>query len=285
MSKIIKIKIVADSGSTKTDWEVILSPQKTIRFSTPGFNPFFVNSDFISDEIRKAFPKGIIADQISSIFFYGAGCSSEQRQKVISDGIKKVFRNAVVEINHDLLGAARSLFGNSEGIAAILGTGSNSCHYKGRKIIHNVTSLGFILGDEGSGAYLGKRFAAALLSDELPEKLSGKFYTEYKLSKDEILTSVYSKPFPNRFLASFTRFLASVRSEPVIREMLISGFMEFFDHQICKYKNYKKLPVRCVGSVAYHFSDELISAAESKGAKIDLVLESPLEALVKYHSV
>lgn len=218
-----------------------------------------------------------------TIFFYGAGCSSEEKRKIVMDAIKSNFPQSEIEINHDLLGAARALCGHQEGIAAILGTGSNSCYYDGKQIVENIASLGFILGDEGSGAHIGKTFIQAYLNNELPEKLVSSFEQRFNLSKDNILDSVYKKSMPSKYLASFSKFIYQNLKEEYVINLVADSFEQFFDKHICKYPKHKGVKLSCVGSVAYYYSNILRAVALKKNVNIDKIIETPIAGLLLYH--
>ena len=280
--------LIADSGSTKTDWRLIEGKKNIHQFSTIGFSPYFQDSDTIAEEIKGNLLPGIKALSLDEqdemeIYFYGTGCSSEEKCEVVHRAIRQNFPNSIIEVEHDLLGAARALCGENEGIAAILGTGSNSCYYDGNKIIENIASLGFILGDEGSGAYMGKVFIQDYLNKEQPLSISERFYERFKLSKEDILNAVYKKPLPNKFLASFTKFIFQNKNEQYIINLVIDCFDKFFIKHICKYTNYKEVKMSCVGSVGYYFSDTLHAVASNRNVLIDKIIESPIASLTLYH--
>jgi glucosamine kinase len=277
--------LIADSGSTKTDWSLVSEGDQTGRVKTMGFNPYFQSTADIAKELRD-----VLAPQLDiergtdlEIFFYGAGCSSEAKCQIVSDAIAQVFPGANIEVEHDLLAAARALCGKEEGVAAILGTGSNSCYYDGEKIREHVFSLGFIMGDEGSGAYLGKKLLQFYLYGELPSELKDKFAAQYPQSREEILDSVYKKPLPSRYLASFSRFLHDNLSHVFIEQLVFDAFDDFFAHHICKYSRYREVPFSCVGSIGYRYSSVLKKVAGSKGVRMGKIIESPIEALTAYH--
>ncbi len=276
--------LIADSGSTKTAWRIIDQFNHIHQAGTQGFNPYFQDTSTISDNLKKELIPFLPDEQVDKIYFYGAGCSNIEKIKVIEKALLNVFPIAQVEVEHDLLAAARALCGSKPGIAAILGTGSNSCLYDGKNIVENVASLGYILGDEGSGAHLGKTFIQAYLNKELPAKLSENFYNRYKLTKDEVLEAIYKQPLPNRFLASFAKFIYQNINEPAINEMLIQCFEEFFDKHICKYKNDDSLKLSIVGSVGFYFSNIIRRVAQDKGIEIETILESPIAGLTLYHT-
>jgi len=275
--------LVADSGSTNTDW-VILDNGKTISsFKTKGFNPYFTSTDEVFVEIKTNISNIIDVEEITHIFFYGAGCSSEEMNSIIRDGLNQYFIKSIIEINHDLLGAARALFHNEEGIVVILGTGANTCLYNGKDIIKNIPSLGFILGDEGGGDYMGKLFITEFLYGNLPENISTDFSNKHKLSKDEILQKVYKESYPNRFLASFTEFILSHSSNPSINDIITKTFRDLFKNHICKYRNFQSQKIRVTGSIGYYFKKQLIEVASEFNVKIDLIEKNPISRLAQFH--
>jgi N-acetylglucosamine kinase-like BadF-type ATPase len=298
--------LIADSGSTKTDWRLIDDNKQIHQFSSQGINPYFQTSEQISEILRSELLPQIsalsaAADQISQLpspnselpspnsklptqlFFYGAGCRVEDKKQIVMSALKENFPTAEIEIHTDLLGAARSLCGSKPGIAAILGTGANTCYYDGEKIAENRTSLGYVLGDEGSGAHIGKTFIQAYLNDELPTDLSNRFYERFKLSKDEIIDAVYKKPMPNRFLASFSKFIYQNLKEQYVLDLVADCFRQFFDKHICKYEKHKELKLSCTGSVAFYYSNILRAVAADKGVNIDTIVETPISGLTLYH--
>src|SRR5574344_1162957 len=221
---------------------------------------------------------------VKKIFFYGAGCSFDEKKQMVKNAIAVSFPKAQIEIESDLLAAARGLFQKENGIACILGTGSNSCYYDGKNIIHNVSPLGFILGDEGSGAVLGKKFIADCLKNQLPEELKNKFLTTFGLTTNDIINHVYRKPFPNRYLAQFTPFLAENMAEPAIYNLIFDSFTDFFVRNVMQYPNFEEYPVSFVGSIAYYFKDILEVVAFELGITLGEIKQSPLEGLVAFHS-
>jgi glucosamine kinase len=280
--------LIADSGSTKTDWCLIDRNNKEYRFNTVGFNPFFQDSTMIANELRQLLGPEVSSitqttQEDLSIYFYGAGCSSTEKCAIVKSALVNVFPEANIEVDHDLLAAARSLLGKKEGIAAILGTGSNSCHYDGTQIVSNVASLGYILGDEGSGAFIGKHFIQDYLNKDLPENIAINFYNTHKLSKENILDAVYKQPMPSRFLASFSKFINQHKNEGYFVDLIEYNFEQFFNKHICKYKKHQELELSCVGSVAYYYSDILKSVARRKNVTLGKILESPITDLTSYH--
>lgn len=283
--------LIADSGSTKTDWRLIDEKKQIHQFQTQGLSPYFYSAPEISSiveqelisNIPENFQKSFETASSFSIHFYGTGCKVEDKKQIVRDALSVCFKNAAITIESDLLGAARALCGNHAGIAAILGTGANTCYYDGEKIIENRTSTGFILGDEGSGAHIGKTFIQAYLNDEMPEDLAKRFLERYNLSKDEIIDAVYRKPLPNRFLASFSKYVYQNLKEPFCLAIVTECFNQFFDKHICKYEQHKVLPFNCVGSVAFYYSNLLRAIATNKGVSIGTIVESPISALTLYH--
>ncbi|MBE9468593.1 MAG: N-acetylglucosamine kinase, partial [Bacteroidetes bacterium] len=228
--------LIADSGSTKTDWRVIDEKGNISKFQTIGLNPFFIDAKNINKIINNTFCVKLNIEKVKKIFFYGAGCVSISNCNTIKDSFVSFFKNADVFVFTDLFGAARALYGSENGIVVILGTGMNTACFDGEKITKNISSLGYILGDEGSGAYLGKIFIADFLNNELPDNIANKFSKEYELTKENILEAIYSKPFPNRFLASFTKFLFENKNNGYVIGLLSRNFNVFFDKTICKYE-------------------------------------------------
>ncbi|MCX6296061.1 MAG: N-acetylglucosamine kinase [Bacteroidetes bacterium] len=278
--------LIADSGSTKTDWRLIDSNKKIHQFSTQGINPFFQTSEQIGQVlISELIPQ--LSIQISNaeleIFFYGAGCKLDDKKEIIENALSGIFPGSGININSDLLGAARALCGRNVGIVAILGTGSNTCYYDGKEIVENRISTGYILGDEGSGAHIGKTFIQAYLNDELPPDLANRFFERFKLSKDDIIDAVYRKSMPNRFLASFCKFIYQNLKEQYIIDLVADSFGQFFEKHICKYQRYKELKLSCTGSVAFYFSNILRAVAANKGVNIETIIETPIAGLTLYH--
>lgn len=275
--------LVADSGSTNTDWIVIEGNKVKSLFTTRGFNPYFTTSEKLNNELVSELPKYFDTNDFSKIYFYGSGCSSSEMKDLIHKGLKKIFINAHLEINHDLLGAARALFKNEKGIALILGTGANSCLYNGQKIEKNIPSLGFILGDEGGGDYLGKLFITELLYKNLPEGIISEFLQKYDLNENKIMQKIYKKEHPNQFFASICEFIYNKKENEFIVKLINKSFTDLFEKHVTKYKNYQNYKIRATGSVAYYFQDFLKSIASDFNATIDWIEKKPINKLVEYH--
>lgn len=285
----MKYVLIADSGSTKTDWlGMEVGVGEILRFSTAGMNPFFQLSDDMETtlcEVRERWDSELGTIRYpEAVFFYGAGCTAEKKLQV-RNAILKVLDSSHVEVESDLMGAARALCGKTEGIACILGTGSNSCLYDGQEIVSNISPLGFILGDEGSGAVLGKLWIADVLKHQQPEDLCRKFLEHYDLTLADIIEKVYRQSFPNRFLAGFSPFLREHLSEPTVRQLVVGAFEAFFRRNVMQYEQYKHCPVHFTGSVAYYFREILVETAASLGISTGEILRSPLEGLMAYHTV
>lgn len=281
-----KITLIADSGSTKTAWVWMQDGQPDGACQTRGINPVLqAEADIagvVSGELLPALPaQGADAALVERVFFYGAGCLPARRGAVESV-LRRAFPGADVQVDTDLLGAARALCGESEGIACILGTGSNSCLFDGRDIVKNVSPLGYVLGDEGSGAVLGRCLVGDLLKGCLPDALRTCFLEEFSLTPDEIIERVYRRPMPNRFLASLTPFLFRHREEPGIRRLLTDNFGAFFRRNVAAYGR-RDLSVHFVGSIAHFFSDELNEAAGREGFVVGRVERAPLMRLAEFH--
>ena len=275
--------LIAESGSTKTDWRVVDKTGKIEQFITLGFNPFFQTSETIAAEIKTNL-LAKLNGTISEVHFYGAGCSSESMCAIVEAALKLCFNNAQVFVEHDMLAAARGLCGHEKGIAAIMGTGSNSCVFDGKDITGYVTNLGYLLGDEGSGAYMGKRLVADYLIGSMPEKLADDFRNKFGLDKEKILEAVYRQPMPSRFLASFGKYIFQRLDEPYMMNLVRQSFVDFFDRNICKYPEYKTVPVHFTGSIAFYFSKILNDVASEKNVRIGRIVETPAAALVLYHT-
>ncbi|TPE45189.1 hypothetical protein [Pontibacter mangrovi] len=275
--------LIADSGSTKTDWRLVTSDAVLGQAQTAGFNPMYQDADEIYQEVHDVLLPQLNDQVPTAIYFYGAGCSSPDRNKRVEDALRRIFPEAELHVDHDLLGAARALCGRKPGIACILGTGSNTCLYDGADIIDNVPSLGFLLGDEGSGAYMGKLLIKAYLYRELPEDLATSLTNTYNLTKDGILDTLYSSSMPSRYMATFARFVHEKQKHPVIHGMIYENFSEFFERHVVKYKGHETLPVNFVGSIAYHFGDTLKQVAQKYGLHVETIIKSPSEGLILYH--
>jgi N-acetylglucosamine kinase-like BadF-type ATPase len=275
--------LIADSGASKTDWRMLGQNGTIEQAQSIGYNPYYQPIEQFDKEVREVLVPQV-KHPVKKIFYYGTGCSSDKNRKMIRTALERYFTDAHIEVWHDLLAAARALCGEDPGIACILGTGSNSCYYDGVRIVENVTSLGYVLGDEGSGAWLGKRIVADYLRKDLPEKLWDHFKKRFPMDRDEILSRVYSQEMPSRFLGSFSHFIFQHLKEPYCYKLVYDGFSEFMEKNVMRYERYNELKVHFVGSVAFYFSDILRQVANDKGITLKNILESPIAGLTLYHN-
>lgn len=279
--------LIADCGSTKIDWCVLHNAKVEKQVFTLGMNAVMLTEEEMRTRLAsELLPElGAIAEKITAVFFYGAGCISPEVCGNVARAIKANIPAAeTVEVYSDLLAAARALCGHEPGIACILGTGSNSCLYDGTGIASNVSPLGYILGDEGSGAVLGKLFIGDVLKKQLPAEICAAFLQEYDLDLLTIIRRVYREPQGNRFLASVTPFLSKNIAVPEIHTLVLNAFRAFFRRNITNYTDYAKHPVNFVGSIAYYFGDILAEAAKAEGCTVGKIIKSPMEGLIKFHS-
>lgn len=277
------MKLIADSGSTKTQWILIIDQIEIRRFSTIGLNPFFVESFQVTSIIKDSLSEKEIQD-INEVFFYGAGCRMADKQEIIKEGILSILPKAKVNVDSDIIGAAKALFGDNSGVACILGTGSNAVVYDGIEIIERIISLGYILGDEGSGAYIGRNLLTDFLRDKMPSDLKQEFYQEFKYDKDSLIHQVYKSQFPNRFLAEFTRFAGKYKHEHYIKELINSAFEGFIEKQLMTLSNWETYRLGFVGSVSYHFKENMIEVLEKYSISKPIFIENPIDSLFIYHA-
>lgn len=276
--------LIADSGSTKTDWVLCHDNNIVTHIKTQGFNPTQQDTDEIYEILSVELAGKIDPEAPETIYFYGAGCAYEGANKRMQSALKKIFTTKNIEINSDLLAAARALCGHEEGIACILGTGSNSCLFDGEKITDNTPSLGYILGDEGSGAHLGRQLVSDCIKKQLSPEISEKFLKRYNLTIASILERVYHEPLPNRFLASFAPFLHENRTNAEIHTLLLHCFTQFFQRNTMVYRR-SWLPIHIIGGIGMNFAQEIKETAESLGLSIGNIVESPINGLIEYHKI
>jgi glucosamine kinase len=274
--------LIADSGSTKTDW-VLMNSKEHARYKTIGYNPYFINSESIYHSITESLLPQFDPQLVESIYFYGAGCSTPENVEIVHKALTRCFINSKIFVGHDMLAAARALLGTRRGFAAIIGTGSNTCVYDGRDVEMNIDSLGYLLGDEGSGSYIGKKVVRDFMRGCLPEELDKKFREQYQMSNKDIFNTLYNKPLPNRFLAGFCLFADKNKEHPHIREIVMESFNDFFKNLVSKYPAYRKLEFNCVGSVAYAFKEMLETVATKYKMKTGNIINSPIDNLLQYH--
>jgi len=274
--------IIADSGSTKCQWTLIEKDKKK-SISTIGISPYFLTTEDITSLIQNAFEKKCDTSKIEAIYFYGTGLSNPSNVQSLKKALKAVFKNAILDIQTDLVGAARATCQNQKGVACILGTGSNTGFYNGTKIVKNSPGLGYVLGDEGSGAYLGKKVLQYYLYKTFDEDLMFAFEKEYGMDRSQILDKVYKEPFPNRFLASFAKFLAAHRGHYMIENIIEDSLNDFFFTHLNKLNESWLHPIHFVGSVAYGFRDVIKQLGAANELEIGKIVKSPMEGLIEYH--
>lgn len=275
--------LIADSGSTKTDWCIVENGVPLQQIFTKGTNPFFQSEEEISNEIATVLLPQLKTNELDAVYFYGAGCGFPDKIETMHRAISKHLKvKGEVEVSTDMLAAARALCGHSAGIACIMGTGSNSCYYDGKAIVTNVSPLGFILGDEGSGACLGKLLVGDLLKNQMTPELKEKFLTQFSLTPADIIDRVYRKPFPNRFLASLSPFLHQNLNEPCIRTLVLDSIKAFLKRNVMQY-DYQHSKVHFIGSVAFYYKELLAEAAQETGIQLGTIIKSPMEGLIEYH--
>ncbi len=274
-------KLIADSGASKTDWCLLENVKTLHRFNTKGISPIFQTQEEISEEIKKYVHPQLQNRMPHAIFFYGSGCIPEKIESIKS-AIQSSFETSKIEVHSDLVAAAHALCGNEAGIACILGTGSNSCQWNGTKIVKQVSPLGFILGDEGSGAHMGKLLVGDVLKNQLPAELKDKFMNQFNLTPAIIIENVYRKPFPSRFLASITPFLLQNIENDAIKIIVKKSFSDFFQRNVMQY-DYKNHKVNFVGSIAHYYAVTLKEVALENGLTIGTIKQSPMEGLIEYY--
>ncbi len=274
--------LIADSGSTKSDW-VLLNGALKSNFETIGLNPFFHSEQDVVRVLEENTDLYALRDKISQVYFYGAGCSSEALNGIISSGLESVFSKASINVDHDLNACAYATYQGEPAISCIIGTGSNSCYYDGKEVSETIPALGYILGDEGSGSYFGKKLLASYLYNHLPQRIHDALQNEIKLTKDEIITNVYMRPNANVYLASFMKFIVQHHLDPFIQEMIFEGFKHFNGVHVCCYPNFKEVKVHYVGSIAYLFSEQLIKACDVYSIQLGTIIQKPIDGLIAYH--
>ncbi len=274
--------LIADSGSTSTNWRHIDAQGNITQARTKGFNPYYQTSAELVEELQhNLIPQ--LSGGIHQIFFYGAGCNSPSKNQIVSKALLEVFPEVIIEVHSDLLAVARALCGHEPGIACILGTGSNSCYYDGVVIKEHIPPWGTWLGDEGSGAVLGRQLVIAFLNQELPTELYTSFNKRYPRIKDEVLDEVYRKPYPNRYLGQFSKFLFHHKDHVWVYDLIYENFKLFFQRKVLKYPQAADSPVHFSGSIAFYFNSILRQVAQDMEVTVKNVLETPIAGLTLYH--
>jgi N-acetylglucosamine kinase-like BadF-type ATPase len=279
----MSVTLIADSGATKAEW-CLLNNGKMKTVFTPGLSPYFLTTDAIADLVRQEVAPKLKNVTVDALFFYGTGCANKENAKSVKKALLQVFPSSKITVNTDLMAAAKAVCGREKGIACILGTGSNSCYFNGKAIVKNSPGIGYVLGDEGSGAYLGKKVVQHYMYNTFDEDLRSRFDAKYVTTPVDILDNVYKKPLPNRYLASFALFLAENRGHYMIENIIEDGLNDFFFQHLNKYNEVWKYPVNFVGSVADGFKDVIQNLCSSYEFELGTILKNPMQGLAKYHS-
>lgn len=275
-------KLIVDAGSTKTEWVVLDAERVVDRFTLGGFNPNYNDSIVFMDLLYKDLPKDFPA--VDAVYYYGSGCGSEANREDVAQYLKVRFEEAqMVKVTHDLMAVCHALLGREKGIACILGTGANSCLYDGNEIIGQGVSLGYLVGDEGSGCYIGRKVARAYFYDLMPLELKLSFEKIYHLEIKDFIKNVYHENGASRYLAQFAKFAGEHQLHPYMRQLVKECFEEFIQHFVLRYQDCHSLPISFVGSVAFYFQELLKECLETKDLRLGTVMRSPLEGLIKYY--
>jgi len=275
--------IVADSGSTKTDWQIMEKSGRIHEIQTIGLNPYFVNTAQTLEVLEKEIHPFIDKSKVAEVHFYGSGCTHKDKKLVIDTALSSFFKRATVEVESDLLGTARAVCGEEAGIVAILGTGSNSCVYDGESVTSELFSMGYILGDEGSGAVLGKKILKEALSGKMPAHLLEQFRKEFPESPETMLDKIYKQSFPSRFLASFAPFAIRRMEDEWITHLLQRHLEDFFDNMVTIYPDYQQLSLNLCGSIAWYLKPMLADMCHHYRIEPGNVIQRPIEELAIYH--
>lgn len=275
--------LIAESGATKTQWAVVKDDNTNFLFDTQGINPFFLTVNELSSLLYTEFPTAVKEMFIDKVYYYGAGCHSTVNKSLICEGIKSILPYAEVEVQSDLLAASRALYKHNAGLAAILGTGSNVCFYDGLKISSSIKSLGYVLGDEGSGAYIGKQVLTSFLLGELPPELASSFQAHYPFTLDQFLQGVYKSEFPSRYLGQFCQFASANQEHPYMALLVKNAFIKFYAVMVSQLLFTPGHSIGFVGGVAFGFRDLLQECSRDQGFESPLILKNCLQQLMNYH--
>ncbi|RVU01328.1 N-acetylglucosamine kinase [Mucilaginibacter limnophilus] len=275
--------LVADSGSSKTDWLLSIPNQEPQPFRTDGLNPYFLSEKEITKLVQnQAKDMLVYADEITEVYFFGAGCSSPDRHEIVSNALSPLFPNAFISVDSDLLGSAYATCGNEKGLCCVLGTGSNISFFDGTDIHDSYYGLGYVLGDEGSGTWFGKALVTDYLYGNMPPEVQSKFGAEFKLNKEVVIRNVYQKPKANSYLASFTKFLYKVRETEYAQDLLRRGLTEFIETNIKNHTQYHRYKCHFVGSIAFVFADELRLLCEEHNIRVGKIIRQPINDLLAF---
>jgi len=274
--------LVADSGSTKTIWKCTDGAGKVKTVHTAGINPYYNNQDEVAKEISEAGIQ-LSAIHIEEIYFYGAGCSTDRQKGIVSEALAMQFDSEVISINTDLLGAARALFQKDSGIVCILGTGSGSCIYDGENILKSIPSLGFILGDEGSGAFLGKQFIRDFLREDMPEDLLKIMNEEIGIDKEEVLKHVNQDALPSKYLAQFSKYIHEYLDHKYMHDLVYNSFDNFIQEYVIRYDDFRKYKIGFIGSISIIYEKILKEVLDNYQLESGKIEANPIEGLIEYH--
>jgi len=276
--------LIADSGSTKTSW-VLADGNKAIQhIETSGYNPYYYKDEGLFNTLKKELTPQLISSNIKKISFYGSGCSSEANCTMVKSALSQLFSKCFIEVNHDLYGAALALLHNNRGIACILGTGSNSCYWDGNMVVNNVPSVGYLLGDEGSGTYIGKLILKGILEEKAPLEIRNAFYLQHNITFEGVLNIIYNETHPNRFISKVSIFAEKNINNKWVRNTVKQSFIDFIDNQIKQYNGYQNMEVSFTGSVAHYYKKILLETCEEYDIKTGIILKDPIGGLFKYHT-
>lgn len=276
--------LIADSGSTKTSWLLSDGVKIIQNITTSGYNPYYYKDNGLLDTIKLELLPQLSTMEIEKIFFYGSGCSSDINCTMVKSALWQLFPNSFIEVNHDLFGAAVALLNNNEGIACILGTGSNSCLWNGHNIVENVPSVGYLLADEGSGTYIGKMILKGILEDKAPFDIKKSYYSYHNTSFEGVLQKIYNESEPNRFISDVSKFAGENIDNDWVRSIIKQSFVNFINNQIKQYSDYQKMDVCFTGSIAFHFKEILLEACAENNINTGIFLKNPIEGLFNYHT-
>ncbi|MEJ5105380.1 BadF/BadG/BcrA/BcrD ATPase family protein [Chryseobacterium sp. MYb328] len=275
---------IVDSGSTKSDWVILDDFKKVfLKTETIGFNPNFINRELIAPEIQKNSNLILVKNSITKVFFYGSGCGVEKNRETIEVELKKIFDKAEIIVKEDLMAAAYAAYKGKPAIVCILGTGSNSCYFDGKDVKIELPSLGFLMGDEGSGSAIGKQLVRRYFMKKLPADLHLEFETDYKLTIEDALKNMYHAPRPNAYLADFNKFVVERKDHPYFVNMVFEEMKSFFEYQVMPYQEANDAEINFIGSIAYYYENILRSVAEELNLNVGHVVQKPIESLVDYH--
>ncbi|RZK50134.1 MAG: N-acetylglucosamine kinase [Pedobacter sp.] len=277
------MRIIADSGSTKTSWVLIGIGMEPMFFNTEGFNPYYVDSNYIYQSILQNFPADFPYSAIQHIYFYGAGCVPG-KSEIVTSALRRAFPNSQSEVSSDLFAAAKALVGDEKNFVSILGTGTNSAIFDKGKITYQIPSLGFLLGDEGSGAYMGRKLLSKYARNILPRQIQDELADVLNVSPQQVVTYFYEQKLPNRFSASVVPIILAHIHITEIRQIVLDSFQDYFQNIVIKYPDYTAYTLNVMGSIGFNFKDLLDIVASENGMRLGKIYHSPMEGLVAYHS-